>query len=488
MSIIRSIRLSSEHPELELLLPIGVGLVLGASIALVPPWLALVGVLALVGLIVVLNKPILLLLMLVVSEATILPEGVLPVSAGPGTLFFSDLVLFLAFAIIGFRLLFEEGFTLARNPLNVPLTAFLAMAFLITLVRLAQSSFDFLPWAIPRTRTLLLLLDFFIVTNVVKDKKQLHTLLIGLLIIGGLVGLAMIAQFVLGESVPILSGRVEGLVTESVNYAGVTRVLPPGQSTVLVVALLAVTALVMEGVKPNNVWWLAVAVFCGVAVLLTFNRSFWGVVLMFIGMLFFFLRGKKRVTLLAGVGLSVLIIAGASLSGSARVQKLIDASLVRLETLFTSSTIEQDSSIQWREIETSYVWPAIKKHPLFGVGLGAQYRPLDTRLDWEEFDGRRYIHNAHLWIITNIGVFSYLIFAGLSVLFVIRGLRHWRQTDNSLESAAMLSFSLSYVGILVAAIVNPIFSQHYWVPLIGMMMGINETIIRLNPIDASADA
>jgi hypothetical protein len=490
MSVIRSIRRRANDPWLEVLLPVGVGLVLGASIALVPPWLALIGIVALLGLAIGLNKPVVFLLLLVMNEATILPENypLLSIDMGVATIYLSDGVFLLLAGILIFKLLFENDFTLVRTPLDLPLIAFLASIVTITLVRLIQDGFAFLPWAIPRVRSLLFLGVFFIVTNLIRDRKQLHILLNGLMIIGAFVGFAMLVQFVLGSSVTILPGRVEDVVTENVSFQGVTRVLPPGQSTVLVVSLLATTALIFEGIKPKTVWLLGVAGLAGVSVLLTFNRSFWSVVLMFTGALFFYLRGGRRLTLLAGIAMGALLLAGASLISSPRVEKLAAASLNRLQTLTSAESIENDSSLNWRKVENAHVYPAIKAHPMFGIGLGAEYRSLDTRLDWAHFDGRRYIHNGHFWLITKTGVFSYLIFIGLSVLFVIRGLRHWRQADIPLESAAMLSFSLLYVGLMAAAIVDPIFHQQFWTPIIGMMMGINEVIIRFNQPDASAEA
>jgi hypothetical protein len=44
----------------------------------------------------------------------------------------------------------------------------------------------------------------------------------------------------------------------------------------------------------------------------------------------------------------------------------------------------------------------------------------------------------------------------------------------------MLAFALTYIAVLVGSIVNPMLMQWYWMPLIGIMMGVNEVIIRLS--------
>jgi hypothetical protein len=35
---------------------------------------------------------------------------------------------------------------------------------------------------------------------------------------------------------------------------------------------------------------------------------------------------------------------------------------------------------------------------------------------------------------------------------------------------------LTYLGVIVGSIVNPMFMQWYWTPIIGIMMGTNEVI------------
>jgi len=41
----------------------------------------------------------------------------------------------------------------------------------------------------------------------------------------------------------------------------------------------------------------------------------------------------------------------------------------------------------------------------------------------------------------------------------------------------VLGFPLVYVAIMIAALLNPVFTQAYWTPLIGIMMGMNEAVL-----------
>jgi hypothetical protein len=42
----------------------------------------------------------------------------------------------------------------------------------------------------------------------------------------------------------------------------------------------------------------------------------------------------------------------------------------------------------------------------------------------------------------------------------------------------VLGFTLVYLAVLIAAVVNSTFTRWYWTPVIGIIMGINEVILR----------
>jgi len=111
--------------------------------------------------------------------------------------------------------------------------------------------------------------------------------------------------------------------------------------------------------------------------------------------------------------------------------------------------------------------------------MGARYRPFDPRLDQEEgWDARRFIHNGHLWVLLNTGVLGYLCLMWLSVTFSIRGFKSWRTISDHWMKGIVLGFTLVYLGLLIAAVVNSIFASWSWTPVIGIMMGVNEVALR----------
>jgi hypothetical protein len=327
------------------------------------------------------------------------------------------------------------------------------------------------------------LLTFFVVTNLTRTRRQLTMLLSGIIALATMVAVAMIAQFLVGDRVQLFPGRVETLSTQDVSYAGITRVLPPGQSLVLVGCTTLVFLLVLEKPRLRSVGRILQGALLGLALVLTFNRNFWVAVGIALLLLMLLARAHEQKRLAMWIGLTA-IAAGIvwGLIGTApggQTKGLIDAAAVRVTTLFSADTLEE-GSLQARYIENRYALRKIASQPYIGLGLGSFYRPRDPRLDFLQQDLRGYIHNGHLWLILKTGFLGYACFLTLSALYVWRGLRYWEVIAAADIRAIYLAFSLTYVGVFVAAVVNPVFRNWSWTPLLGIMMGANEAVLNIS--------
>lgn len=480
-------RLSSYNLLSHLAVAGGVGLLLGvASLRFSPLWrlVALAGG----GLIfATLKRPEIGLLGILIATSSIIFEDRLPlIPIGiVGSLHIPDAVLLLLFGLIILRWLAEPDFKIIRTPLDWPLLAFYGVALLATFIAVFQSSVEF-HVARRAIRVVTYYLTFFIVTNLLREDRQLRLLLRGLFLLATVVAVAMIAQFLLGESVPILPGRVETLSTLGTSYRGITRILPPGQSLILVAFITSTAMLILDKFKPINILRFLQWGLLGLAVVVSFNRSFWVGVSLALFLLAYLVRGQDRQRLV-GWSLVVLVLATIILlpafgEPDSRTARLVGASLERLSTLVGAKMLRQ-GSMQGRYLEFRYALPQIMSHPLIGLGLGARYRPWDPRIDWKHpndsgFDGRDYIHNGHLWILLKSGLLGYLCLVWLSLAFLIRGFKYWRCIPNSQMRGIVLGFTLTYLGVLIGAVVSPMFMQWFWTPVIGLMMGVNEVVLR----------
>jgi O-antigen ligase len=186
------------------------------------------------------------------------------------------------------------------------------------------------------------------------------------------------------------------------------------------------------------------------------------------------------------IGLAAIILLVIFSNPGSRATKLVGASIDRLSTLARSGTYQgQDSSLNWRKIENSYAFSAIASNPWLGLGMGAIYRPLDPRLDLPNpsdrgYDFRKIIHNGHLRILLQSGFIGYISLMWLSAIFLLRGFKYWRSIAYERMRGVVLGFTLVYLVILIAAVANSTFMQWRWTPVIGIIMGINEVILRKN--------
>jgi len=429
-----------------------------------------------------LKRPEIALLGILVATSSIVFEDRLPlIPIGIGSLHIPDLFLLALLGLIILRWLVEPDFKIIRTPLDWPLLAFYGVALLATFVAVFQSSVEF-HIARREIRTVTYYLVFFAVTNLVREDRQLRLLLRGLFLLATIVATVMIAQFLLGESAPILPGRVETLSTLGTSYEGITRILPPGQSIMLVAFITSTAMLILDKFKPINMFRFLQWGLLGLAVVLTFTRGFWVQATLALFLLACLVRGQNRQRLI-GWGLVVGFLAAIILlpafdEPESQTASLARASFERLSTLVSGKTLG-GSSLQWRYVENEHALSQIAAHPLLGLGLGAKYRPYDPRIDYRgmKWDARDYIHNAHLWILMKSGLPGYLCLVWLSLAFLLRGFKYWRLVPNSQMKGIVLGFTLTYLGVLIGAVVSPMFMQWFWTPVIGIMMGVNEVVL-----------
>jgi O-antigen ligase len=461
------------------------GLILGIACIWFSPLLVLGAVVAATFIIYATLKRIEITLFgILIATSSIVFEERLPLfSVGSISLHIPDILLLGSLGLIAARWLVVPEFRIVRTPLDRPLLIFYGVTLLSTFIAILQSSVE-VKEALRATRVLTYYLTFFIVTNLVRERRQLNFLLNSIIFLATIVAAGMIGQFLLGDSAQLLPGRVESLNTQGTTFEAVARISPPGFSIVLVSFVTILCTLVLEKLKPLGLLKFFQCGLLGMALLITFLRSYWAVLIVVIFLVVYLVRGIDRQRL---IGWGMVVISSAALillvvfnGPNSRASKLGGAFLDRLSTLGSIGTFQgQDSSVDWRKIENGYAFSAIASNPLIGLGMGARYRPWDSRLDskTDTYDFRRHIHNGHLWILLQSGLLGYLSLMWLSVVFLMRGFRYWRSIPDDRMRGVVLGFTLVYLAVLIAAVTNSSFMQWRWTPVIGIIMGINEVIL-----------
>lgn len=421
---------------------------------------------------------------LIVTSTIIFDKHValLRIPIGIGNVLIPDVVVTaLLFEIIIVGLWHKER-RLVRTALDLPLLSFLCIGYLSTFIAIATSSLLFKE-ALDETRYCSYYLVFFIITNLIRDKKQIHFLINSILVLGTLVAVVMIVQFGIGESVQILPGRLEALRTQGMVYHDISRIIPPGQSLVVLGFILLTVSLCVEKLRAISILKLFQLAVLVTGVVLIFHRHYWVMVGLVVFFLLFLLKGNERKKLIMGgiaimvFGISLFIFVGLFAPDS-KLEKVGKATYGRMVSLFKSRTYESNDST-WRDryVEYGYALSQVRSHPILGMGLGAKYRPLLPDVDYEGYDGRSWLHNGHLWILVKTGVLGYISMTWLSVMFLSQGFRGWRYVADPKMRATVLAVILTYLGIQIASIVEPLMMKAEWIPVMGTMMGINEVII-----------
>lgn len=423
-------------------------------------------------------KPEIIMMCIVILGSSIVFEEALPgIETGIGYFHVLDVLLLSLFGLIPLKYILEKEFRLVRTPLDLPLLLFYLAALIAACLAIFYYDLS-LTKTLRKLSIVTYYLIFLAVTNLIHNEKQIRFLVKGLFCIGIVVGIAMLVQAIVGESVQLMPGRVEKAATLNVIYEA-TRVLPPGQTLIYVLFITSACLIALQENNSGSSWRYVLMLCTGIGVTLTYNRSYW-VSCIFCLILIMFLvdsAARKRFMRMSliwflVIGLSLIPILLSDPGGGGR--QSINALTDRFDSLFKGRDTYADASLEWRRIENRYALERIAKDPLIGIGLNNDYRP---RVFGPDENLTSYIHNAYLYIVLNFGIMGALPFFVFYFGFILRGLRRWKKIQDNYLKSLVLGFSVSGIGIILACMVDPIFMQWFSIIVISIMTGLNEVII-----------
>ena len=217
------------------------------------------------------------------------------------------------------------------------------------------------------------------------------------------------------------------------------------------------------------------------ALAFTFNRSTWAGMATSIVVVFFISTKEQRRNLsllLCAIIVFCVISIPLLTMYFPKLGDLFHALYVRGTSLFTADG--RSVAWHWRAMENEYALAKIRQYPLFGIGPGNDYRPR-VRLGGDYNTG--YMHNAYLFILLDLGVLGFIPFVWFSGLYLVRGYRLWHTIQDQALMSVALGFCLSYVTILIASTASPVFMAWFWTPVLGVMLGVNEVIYKLDGME-----
>jgi len=444
-----------------------------------------------VFLLVSLRRPEIIILLIIVILASIMFENALPLIPIPGGSFhFTDVFLLFFLFMIPFKLLTDRRFRLQRTPLDFPLLLFFLAALISAGLTIFSHPGDYTK-VIRGFRPVTYYLLFFVVTNFIREKKQIRFLLNSLFIIAAVVSGLMIIQAAGGGAINLMPGQVETISLFG-QVADASRITPPGCKLIFVMTIPAFCALVFAKKLLWKSGYLYLLSFIVSGLLLSYTRTFWisSLFSLFVFTLIVAKEEKKRV--FASVLLTILLI-GFFVSPigfvSGKAKAFYDSMSDRFGSLFDFIMTMESSSLDWRKIENVYGRRSILQHPLLGIGLGHPYRPrvswMDSYKKGEEWDSMSYIHNGYFWVLVVFGMSGFLPLLWFFIRFIVDGFSAWRKIKDPFERSAVIGSTLSVLGIAICNLTIPMLMNWASIVVTVTIIGLAETIIQRNEEELS---
>ncbi len=481
----------------QAIVPLAVVLVVlfAASLVIAPSGFA-TGILALAiaipGAILVWNYPEYMLLGLIFLESDIiLADQLLDLRLAGGGLDLRDLFLLGSFGLTFVKQLYNRDLKIPFFPIGGMLILFLGMAVVSLVNSLVFENVSF-NWALNDFRILLYYTLFFTTSWGIQTRSQLKTLMLGLYAMANFVVILMVIQQIVGIDRFIVPGMVRWQI--SLEGGSAVRILPP--LILLIGTLLVITFAYSFYCQNPKIRLLAIGQFSVLLLgfILTFTRSAWltSFVAMFL-VLLVIANKNRRIAAYVSVLLTPLLISIVILFATVPVSFFEDIPLAgtliaRGLSIFDVEETAGSDSLQWRVYENSEAVRSISERPIFGVGLGNQYRPI-TIIQGEAAGYRtneditrltRYIHNSFLSMAVKMGVPVLILFLSIYGIFILMGWNLQAQLPDGFHKSVALGVIAIFIPSLFWAQFFSLYTESNHIISVSMFMGIVGVIAKIH--------
>jgi hypothetical protein len=196
--------------------------------------------------------------------------------------------------------------------------------------------------------------------------------------------------------------------------------------------------------------------------LVTFERSFWLDALAGLAFVLVTARGARR--------LRVLVVLASTAAAAFIVLSLLAPSTLTTarQRLDSIGGYGSDPSVRYRVVESRFVTERIRAHPIAGSGLGAS---IFWGQPWAQTTpkSKHYSHDGYLWLAWKMGIPAALLLVSMLVASIFS-----RPVVLEESSSIVLRRSAqgAIVGLLVATITFPSFSQLSIMAVIGLLLAL----------------
>jgi O-antigen ligase len=429
-------------------------------------------------------EPAIGVLTIVILVSSIVFEEALPlIPIGVGSFHVTDVLLLFLLGLSVFKKTFLRKYVPFKTPLDRPLLFFYSAALISAGIAIAYFDVTF-NLAMRELRLITYYLLFFVCKNLIREKKQIQIVVVGLLVIATVVATAMMIQALIGEDFQFMPGRVEAVNTLEQKYETI-RIIPPGEFLLYVVFVTVFC--VIFSVKSRTLIFVnsGVLLILGVGVVLTYTRILWFTIFCLLAIFIMVMAHRKRMRIIVPTILLVIVLAGILNFGfgkdGARMNEYKSSISDRLLSMLNAEELMKSDSVGLRKMENRYAIKHIMENMLFGIGLGNKYRHGG---EWKKDEGN-YIHNGYLYIILKMGLLGFIPFVIMSAVFVVRGILNRNRINDLFLRGILNGFTLSYLGLIIILFYSPKVMEFGAIPVIAVLLGIGEGIIKSESIRVS---
>jgi hypothetical protein len=437
-------------------------------------------------------KPGILILLFLIATSTVTDYHHFPkISVSSVDLYFTDILLLLSFLIIVLKYDVRSVTRRMKNPMTYALLVFLALV-VVAIFADGQSSGGNLTKAIASGRIPIYYLLYFPVIAFIDDEKKLMWFLKALVVLLILVSIYILFTAVAGKtiihqwmktaiakkSIMAVDTGEDGMVLRKGRLRDI-----PGISFVIIV-LPVILGMIVYGWRRSSLMFYYTALFLGmIVVVLNFTRTVWVSYIVMALVMWFMIKGRgyRYVKVAMASGLFVVIITVMLML----VPKYSNSGIVtfmgkRLMSFFVEN-VNTPTAVQ-RIVETKAALEEIEKHFFTGIGISAETdRKKITQNDTVYvISHMSYIHNSYLNIIFKIGIFPFIAYMIVCIVFLKRSYLLFRRTDRAYVKGLSIGLFLSFLRVMINAI-----SQHYFwymeaIAPLSILFGLNEVLIELD--------
>jgi O-antigen ligase/Tfp pilus assembly protein PilF len=371
-----------------------------------------------------------------------------------------EISVLMALPIYAFKIVNQGSLNRQKSALDLPVLCYLLIGFLSLI------------WSVNIYNSILAIplfvagpVLFYIISNTELNQKKIERLLAIIIIVGTLMSVYGILQYLGVDSPFIIKSSVHtegrGIIIGlfgNVNYFAEYLILP----------LVLTGGLLVSGNRVFNFFFLLFSFsVMGTALFLTFTRSSYLAVLITIPlMLFFYCKGTsdsfgKRFYKRLTIYFVLIVLISAALVYIPHPLNKKDTLLGQLRQRMTIQSLTAGSSMLRRVAIWKFTWMMIEDYPLLGSGLGSyNYHTLKYQAEFFSKGNNRDIyphgwavqaHNEYLQLWSELGIIGLLAFLWIVGSYYRNILRNLRQMPEK-ERAIIIGLTGGVTAVLVDAV------------------------------------